>query len=43
MNDLVTLAQSDRPEGPSWLPYAFVAVAVLVAIFLAVRMRNKRR
>ncbi|MGW2791003.1 hypothetical protein ACWC9H_13915 [Streptomyces sp. NPDC001251] len=42
MNGLVTLAQN-RPDGPSWLPYAFVAVAVLVGIFLVVRLMNKRR
>ncbi|AYG78468.1 hypothetical protein DWB77_00575 [Streptomyces hundungensis] len=43
MYDLMTLAQGNRPDGPSWFPYAFLAVAVLVGIFLVVRFLNRRR
>ncbi|MCX5386483.1 hypothetical protein [Streptomyces sp. NBC_00083] len=43
MDDLVALAQSDRPDGPPWFPYAFLAVAALVGVFLVVRFLKRRR
>ncbi|MFI6582697.1 hypothetical protein [Embleya sp. NPDC050493] len=35
---------ANRPDGPSWFPYAFVALWVVVAIVVIPRvLKNRRR
>ncbi|WP_158708673.1 hypothetical protein [Streptomyces bikiniensis] len=52
MNPLHLLAQDRvaqdhlanyRPDGPSWFPYAFVGLVVVLGIVILIRIRNGRR
>ncbi|MEU0231930.1 MULTISPECIES: hypothetical protein [unclassified Streptomyces] len=47
MNPIHLLAQDHlanyRPDGPSWFPYAFVGLVVVLGIVIFIRMRNGRR
>ncbi|MFE2376069.1 hypothetical protein [Streptomyces sp. NPDC059398] len=36
------LAQSDRPDGPSWTPYAAIGIFVFFAIIIAVAYIKRR-
>ncbi|MFI6979223.1 hypothetical protein ACIBSV_11625 [Embleya sp. NPDC050154] len=37
------LSAGSRPDGPSWFPYAFVALWVVLAIIVIPRFLKKRK
>lgn len=43
MVTMITLAQDNRPDGPSWSPYLAIGLFVLFAIIIGLLLLRKRR